>query len=227
MQTPSRAGGTSQLKCPFPGRSPGAPPDPPSPGTDLCSLQVFFSRDQGRAKLVIDGLRAQDAAVATTGQFVARTPLYLGGVPAGRAKSHIPVRWSCDISLSLPVPSPVTLPHACWFLAPLRSLPWPLSAGCIDLQFRWLLEEPTAGWEAPGYPLTHIWGDAMLRGRTGERSLLCCGWRVHRPRYPQQPGLGHTALGLGGTRLMGVPLSPSSPAFLFQLIRWQLSRTWR
>ncbi|XP_030319124.1 laminin subunit alpha-5 isoform X1 [Calypte anna] len=51
---------------------------------------VFFSRDQGRAQLVIDGLRAQDAAVATTGLFVARTPLYIGGIPPGKAPAHIP-----------------------------------------------------------------------------------------------------------------------------------------
>ncbi|PKU36259.1 laminin subunit alpha-5 [Limosa lapponica baueri] len=52
---------------------------------------VFFSRDQSRAQLVIDGLRAQGVAVATAGLFVARTPLYVGGVPAGKAKAHIPV----------------------------------------------------------------------------------------------------------------------------------------
>ncbi|XP_039575088.1 laminin subunit alpha-5 isoform X1 [Passer montanus] len=51
---------------------------------------VFFSRDQSRAQLVIDGLRAQGAAVATTGLFVAQTPLYVGGLPAGKAKAHIP-----------------------------------------------------------------------------------------------------------------------------------------
>ncbi|XP_054701379.1 laminin subunit alpha-5 [Grus americana] len=52
---------------------------------------VFFSRDQSQAQLVIDGLRAQDAAVATTRLFVAQTPLYVGGIPAGKAKAHIPV----------------------------------------------------------------------------------------------------------------------------------------
>nr|XP_047930545.1 laminin subunit alpha-5 isoform X4 [Anser cygnoides] len=51
---------------------------------------VFFSRDQHRAQLVIDGLRAQDAAVATAGLFVARSPLYVGGIPAGKAKAHVP-----------------------------------------------------------------------------------------------------------------------------------------
>ncbi|XP_026718104.1 laminin subunit alpha-5 [Athene cunicularia] len=51
---------------------------------------VFFSRDQSRAQLVIDGLRAQGAAVATAGLFVAQTPLYVGGVPAGKAKAHVP-----------------------------------------------------------------------------------------------------------------------------------------
>lgn len=52
--------------------------------------------------MVIDGLRAQDAAVATTGLFVAQTPLYVGGVPAGKAKAHVPVRawWSHGITLS-------------------------------------------------------------------------------------------------------------------------------
>uniref|UniRef100_A0A8C3NNQ5 Laminin subunit alpha 5 n=1 Tax=Cyanoderma ruficeps TaxID=181631 RepID=A0A8C3NNQ5_9PASS len=47
---------------------------------------VFFSRDQSRAQLVIDGLRAQSAALATTGLFTAQTPLYVGGLPAGKAK---------------------------------------------------------------------------------------------------------------------------------------------
>ncbi|KAM9371956.1 LOW QUALITY PROTEIN: laminin subunit alpha-5 [Phaethornis superciliosus] len=51
---------------------------------------VFFSRDQGRAQLIIDGLRAKDAAVATTGLFVAQTPLYVGGIPSGKAPAHIP-----------------------------------------------------------------------------------------------------------------------------------------
>lgn len=51
---------------------------------------VFFSRDQSRAQLVIDGLRAQGAAVATTGLFMAKTPLYVGGLPAGKAKAHVP-----------------------------------------------------------------------------------------------------------------------------------------
>ncbi|KAF2978342.1 hypothetical protein EK904_004374 [Melospiza melodia maxima] len=50
---------------------------------------VFFSRDQSRAQLVIDGLRAQGAAVATTGLFVAQSPFYVGGLPAGKAKAHI------------------------------------------------------------------------------------------------------------------------------------------
>ncbi|XP_010157177.1 PREDICTED: laminin subunit alpha-5-like, partial [Eurypyga helias] len=54
---------------------------------------VVFSRAQRRAQLVIDGQRAQDAAVATAGPFVARTPLYVGGIPAGKAKAHIPVRF--------------------------------------------------------------------------------------------------------------------------------------
>ncbi|XP_057256839.1 laminin subunit alpha-5 isoform X1 [Pezoporus wallicus] len=52
---------------------------------------VFFSRDKSRAQLVIDGLRAQDAAVATSGLFVARGPLYVGGLPGGKVKAHIPV----------------------------------------------------------------------------------------------------------------------------------------
>ncbi|RMB95824.1 hypothetical protein DUI87_27938 [Hirundo rustica rustica] len=51
---------------------------------------VFFSRDQSRAQLVIDGLRAQGAAVATPGLFAAQTPLYVGGLPAGKTKAHIP-----------------------------------------------------------------------------------------------------------------------------------------
>ncbi|OXB67886.1 hypothetical protein ASZ78_005568 [Callipepla squamata] len=50
---------------------------------------VFFSRDQSRVQLVIDGLRARSAAVASTELFVAQTPLYVGGVPHGRAKAHI------------------------------------------------------------------------------------------------------------------------------------------
>uniref|UniRef100_A0A8V5GE64 Uncharacterized protein n=1 Tax=Melopsittacus undulatus TaxID=13146 RepID=A0A8V5GE64_MELUD len=52
---------------------------------------VFFSRDKSRAQLVIDGLRAQDAAMDTSGLFVARGPLYVGGLPGGKAKAHIPV----------------------------------------------------------------------------------------------------------------------------------------
>lgn len=52
---------------------------------------VFFSRDKSRAQLVIDGLRAQDAAMATSGLFVAQGPLYVGGIPPGKAKAHIPV----------------------------------------------------------------------------------------------------------------------------------------
>uniref|UniRef100_A0A8C3D650 Laminin subunit alpha 5 n=1 Tax=Corvus moneduloides TaxID=1196302 RepID=A0A8C3D650_CORMO len=40
-----------------------------------------------RAQLVIDGLRAQDAVVATTALFMAQTPLYVGGVPAASASS--------------------------------------------------------------------------------------------------------------------------------------------
>ncbi|OXB78457.1 UNVERIFIED_CONTAM: hypothetical protein H355_007487 [Colinus virginianus] len=50
---------------------------------------VFFGRDQSRAQLVIDGLRARSAAAASTELFVAQTPLYVGGVPHGRAKAHI------------------------------------------------------------------------------------------------------------------------------------------
>lgn len=96
----------------------------PSLGTELCSLQVFFSRDQSRAQLVIDGLRAQGAAVATTGLFVAQTPLYVGGLPAGKAKAHIPVRaWRPHgITLSEPVPSPVASPCASQLLPPLCSV---------------------------------------------------------------------------------------------------------
>uniref|UniRef100_A0A8C3D6A6 Laminin subunit alpha 5 n=1 Tax=Corvus moneduloides TaxID=1196302 RepID=A0A8C3D6A6_CORMO len=45
------------------------------------------AQDQSRAQLVIDGLRAQDAVVATTALFMAQTPLYVGGVPAGKAKA--------------------------------------------------------------------------------------------------------------------------------------------
>uniref|UniRef100_A0A8B9U440 Laminin subunit alpha 5 n=1 Tax=Anas zonorhyncha TaxID=75864 RepID=A0A8B9U440_9AVES len=45
--------------------------------------------DRHRAQLVIDGLRAQDAAVATTGLFMAQSPFYVGGVPAGKAKVHV------------------------------------------------------------------------------------------------------------------------------------------
>lgn len=38
---------------------------------------------------------------------------------------------------------------------------------------------------------------------------------------PQQPGLAPMALGLGGTHLIGGPLSLSSPvAFFFQLMQW-------
>lgn len=100
----------------LPEHSPEAAPNPgrPSLGTDLCSLQVFFSRDQSRAQLVIDGLRAQGAAVATPGLFVAQTPLYVGGLPAGKAKAHIPVRaWQCHgISLARPVPSAMASPRA-------------------------------------------------------------------------------------------------------------------
>lgn len=124
--------------------------------------------------------------MATAALFVARTPLYVGGIPAGKAKAHIPVRawWSHGIALSRPVPRPMALPHACCFLAPLHSLWWPLFAGCIGLQLRRLPEEPPAGREAPGSPLAHLRGDAVLRGRAGERGLLCCGGRVRHPRYP-------------------------------------------
>ncbi|XP_010217993.1 PREDICTED: laminin subunit alpha-5 [Tinamus guttatus] len=52
---------------------------------------VFFSRDQSRAQLVIDGLRAQEATVTNAGPFLAQTPFYIGGPPAGTAKAHIPV----------------------------------------------------------------------------------------------------------------------------------------
>ncbi|NWI21159.1 LAMA5 protein, partial [Crypturellus soui] len=51
---------------------------------------VFFSRDQSRAQLVIDGLRAQEAAVTNAGPFLARTPFYVGAPPAGTAQAHVP-----------------------------------------------------------------------------------------------------------------------------------------
>ncbi|XP_059569197.1 laminin subunit alpha-5 isoform X3 [Alligator mississippiensis] len=50
---------------------------------------VFFSRDGRRAQLVIDGLKAQDATMATAGQFLARGPFYVGGVPPRTAKAHV------------------------------------------------------------------------------------------------------------------------------------------
>lgn len=59
---------------------------------DSCLLQVFFSRDGRRAQLVIDGLKAQDATMATAGQFLARAPFYVGGVPPRTAKAHVRVR---------------------------------------------------------------------------------------------------------------------------------------
>nr|XP_014344203.1 PREDICTED: laminin subunit alpha-5 [Latimeria chalumnae] len=51
---------------------------------------IFFSRDQNKASLVIDGLKAQTGTLLKTDDFIARNPFYVGGVPADKAKSHIP-----------------------------------------------------------------------------------------------------------------------------------------
>lgn len=110
-------------------------------------------------------------------------------------------------------PVPWHCPMPAVFLAPPHSRWWLLSAGCIGLQLRRLPEEPPAGREAPGSPLAHLRGDAVLRGRAGERGLLCCGGRVRRPRYPTAAWAGSHSPWTGRDTSHGrslVPLVTSS-----------------
>uniref|UniRef100_H3AL54 Laminin subunit alpha 5 n=1 Tax=Latimeria chalumnae TaxID=7897 RepID=H3AL54_LATCH len=48
---------------------------------------IFFSRDQNKASLVIDGLKAQTGTLLKTDDFIARNPFYVGGVPADKDAS--------------------------------------------------------------------------------------------------------------------------------------------
>lgn len=177
------------------------PQEAPSPGTDLWSLQVFFSRDQHRAQLVIDGLRAQDAAVATAGLFVARSPLYVGGIPAGKAKAHVPVRarWSRGIMLSLLVPGPMVRPRACCV--------WPLCTHShgLSLQdtsassFDGCLRNPQLDGKPLGAPSRTFGVTPCYEGALESGVFFAADGGSISLGTPQQPGLVPVAL--GGMRL--------------------------
>ncbi|XP_067324319.1 laminin subunit alpha-5 isoform X1 [Anolis sagrei] len=51
---------------------------------------VFFSKDRSRVQLVIDGLRAQEKSLPTTGDPWVPVVFYVGGAPVEKAKAHIP-----------------------------------------------------------------------------------------------------------------------------------------
>nr|XP_033819501.1 laminin subunit alpha-5 isoform X1 [Geotrypetes seraphini] len=51
---------------------------------------IFFSRERNKIYLVIDGLRAQSNTTSFMSNFTVQSPFYVGGVPKGIAKAHIP-----------------------------------------------------------------------------------------------------------------------------------------
>lgn len=187
--------------------------------THLWSLQVFFSRDQSRVQLIIDGLRAQSATVATTELFVARTPLYIGGVPDGRAKAHMMVR-ACG--------GPLASPHLYWLLVP-HHCPMPLYAHSQSLflqgtsvsSFDGCLRNPQLDGKPLGTP-SHTFGvTPCYEGALEHGIFFAADGGSVTLGTPQQPRLVPMVLGLERMCLVGGPLSPSHQLALhFQLIHW-------
>lgn len=192
------------------------PQEAPSPSTDLWSLQVFFGRDQHRAQLVIDGLRAQDAAVATTGLFMAQSPFYVGGVPAGKAKVHVPVRAqrSHGIVPSLAVLGPIVWPRACCI--------WPRCTHShgLSLQdtsassFDGCLRNPQLDGKPLGAPSYSFGVTPCYEGALESGVFFAAEGGSISLGTPQQPGL--VPMALGGMCLQEVPcpLLTSSISFL-------------
>lgn len=180
---------------------------PPGPGIHLLSLQVFFSRDQSRAQLVIDGLRAQSAAVATAELFVAQTPLYVGGVPDGRAKAHMLVRAFAGPLASLHLYLPL-VPQHCPMSPHAHSQGLSLQGTSVS-SFDGCLRNPQLDGKPLGTP-SHTFGvTPCYEGALESGVFFAADGGSITLGNPQQPGLVPMVLGLERMCLVGGPLSPS------------------
>lgn len=157
--------------------------------------------------------------MATTGLFVAQSPFYMGGVPAGKAKVHVPVRARQSRGI-VPFLAVLGVVVACCICA---CCIWPLCTHShgLSLQdtsassFDGCLRNPQLDGKPLGAP-SHSFGvTPCYEGALESGVFFAAEGGSISLGTPQQPGLVPVAL--GGMCLMGevpCPLLTSSVSFL-------------